>query len=79
MLVTVQTDSLDTEAISADKTFADIDEAILTGKNVRIKLVSQSEDFHLYLRLVSHKAGIEAKFYGFYNGAPIVLQLMADE
>ena len=79
LLVTVQTDSLDTEAISADKTFADIDDAILAGKNVRIKLVSDSEDSHLYLRLVTHQAGIEATFYGYYNGTPIVLQLMADE
>lgn len=76
-LVTVQTESLDTESITADKSFAEIEEAILAGQNVRIKLVCESEDSVLYLRLTSHQEGIEANFCGYYNGIPIVLQLLA--
>lgn len=79
LLVTVQVDSLNCESISADKTFAEIEEAIVNGVNVRIQLHSASENQVIYLQLASYQAGVEADFCGYYNGLPVVLQILAEE
>lgn len=78
MFVTVETVSLATETINADKTFSEIEAAILAGKDVKVKLIS-NESYIIYLQMTSHLPGSEIDFSGYYNGTPLVLQIFADE
>lgn len=79
LLVTVQVDSLNSESISSDKTFTEIEEAIMVGSSVRVKLLSADENKIIYLHLGSHQVGVEINFFGYCNGLPVSLQILADE
>lgn len=79
MVVCAETESLNSEAIYADKTFAEIDEAINTGSVVRVKLLCSNINDYVYLHLASHLPGVEVTFCGYFNGLPVTLQLQADD
>lgn len=76
-LVTVEVDSMNTEEINADKTFDEIETAILSGLDVVVKLVN-AESHNIYLQMTAHIPGLEIDFYGYYNGLPLLLQIFAD-
>lgn len=75
-VVTVEADSLETESITADKTFAEIDAAIQAGMDVKVKLLSNGS--YIYLQMTAYLPGSEVDFCGYY-GYPLVLQIFADE
>lgn len=79
MVVCAETESLNSEAIYADKTFTEIDEAINTGSVVRVKLLCSNINDYVYLHLASHLPGVEVTFCGYFNGLPVNLQLQADD
>lgn len=76
-LVTVEVDSLTTEALTSDKNYAEIEGAILAGKNVRVKLISSSVADHIYLQMVSHTEGSEIAFCGYFDNLPLLLKITA--
>lgn len=76
-LVTVEVESLDTETLVSDKTYAEIEEAILAGKYVRVKLISSSVTDHIYLQMVSHIEGSEIDFCGYFDNLPLLLKITA--
>ena len=76
-IVTVETDSLDTETIHADRTFAEIESLILEGKTVKVKLVCEGQN--IYLQVSAHMPGSEIDFCGFFDGHQLVLKIYADE
>ena len=77
VVVNVEADSLDTETLSADKTFSDIEQAILAGMDVKVKL--KNESYYIYLQMTAHLPESEVDFCGYYDGHPLVLQIFADE
>ena len=79
LLVTVEVDSLNTESLTSDKTFSEIEEAILSGQNVRVKLACVGVDHHIYLQLTSHLQGSEIAFCGYFNNLPLVLKITAEQ
>jgi hypothetical protein len=78
LIVNVEADSLDTESLSADKTFSEIEDAIQAGFDVKVKLIS-NVSYNIYLQMTAHLPGSEIDFCGYYNGVPLVLQIFADK
>ena len=78
LLVTVEADSLTTENLTSDKTFSEIEEAILDGVNVRVKLLCSTVGHHIYLQMTSHLQGSEIAFCGYFNNLPLVLKITAE-
>ena len=76
-IVTVEADSLNTEVIASDMTFQEIEEAVISGCDVIVKLLSE-ENQNIYLQMTTHIPGLEIDFTGFYNGVPLLLQIFAD-
>lgn len=76
-IVTVEADSLNTEVIASDMTFQEIEEAVIFGYDVIVKLLSE-ENPNIYLQMTAHIPGLEIDFTGFYNGVPLLLQIFAD-
>ena len=79
LLVTVVSDTLESETLASDKTFAEIEGAISSGINVRVKLHISNENRIIFLHLSSYQEGVEACFLGYVNGKPLSLQILADE
>lgn len=79
LIVTVEADSLATENLTSDKTFDEIEEAILSGMNVIVKLICDGIDYQIYLHMTAHLQGSEIAFSGYFNNLPLVLKIMAEE
>jgi hypothetical protein len=79
LIVTVEADSLATENLTSDKTFTEIEVAILLGMNVIVKLLCDGVDHHIYLHMTSHLQGSEISFSGYFNNMPLVLKIMAEQ
>lgn len=77
LVVTVEADSLTTDSITSDKTFDEIENAILTGKIVIVKLVSSSVTHHVFMQMTAHQPAVEIQFSGFYNNLPLQLCITA--
>lgn len=75
--VTVVTDSLRSSSLTADHSFAEIDEAISAGYAVYVKLLAESEGSAIYLNLTSHTAGSSVVFSSSYKNKPVVLEITA--
>jgi hypothetical protein len=78
LLVTVEVDSLNTANLTSDKTFSEIEEAVLDGMNVRVKLICSGVNHHIYLQMTAHQQGSEIAFCGYFNNLPLVLRITAD-
>lgn len=78
MIVTVEADSLSTEVLTSDKTFSEIEASILAGKNVIVKLLCSNVEHHIYMQLTAHLHGSLVEFTGFFNKAPLLLQITSD-
>jgi uncharacterized protein YlxW (UPF0749 family) len=78
LIVTVEADSLSTENLTSDKTFAEIEDAILSGMNVIVKLICDGIDYQIYLHMTAHLQGSEIAFSGYFNNLPLVLKIMAE-
>ena len=78
LLVNVEVDSLNTESLTADKTYAEIEEAILAEKNVRVKVTISDVVDCIYLHMAAHRLGSGIDFIGYYNRLPILLQIVPD-
>jgi hypothetical protein len=75
----VEVDSLATENLTSDKTFAEIEAAILLGMNVIVKLICAGVDYLIYLHMTAHLPGSEIIFSGYFNNMPLVLKIMAEQ
>jgi len=79
MLVVVEADSLSTESLVSDKSYAEIEAAVLSGMSVRVKLVCQEAGHNIYLRLAEHLPGQQMSFYGQCCDQFLVLQIVKDQ